>query len=98
MSERKIIDYPDESNRIAKEIQDQIKAYSMAHEYYLKFKKQFEHRKVTDYYICRDPSAMEVREEVMGLISDGWELLGGISVTFDEEKSFYAQGMVKYEK
>jgi hypothetical protein len=53
-------------------------------------------RKVIDYYICRDPSAMDVREEVMDLIGDGWELLGGISVTFDEEKSFYAQAMVKY--
>jgi hypothetical protein len=89
---------------IERETRDQIKAHAMAHEYYMQFKKQYEHRKIIDYRIISGFTEEAKRNDhdgdiqllklVWENIEDGWQPLGS---PFLDRNGWVCQAMVKYE-
>lgn len=54
-------------------------------------------RKVIDYRIVTGQDAASLEDGVRRLLSDGWEFLGGVSVSMDAvETILFSQAMVKY--
>ena len=54
-------------------------------------------KKIIDYAISHGPKTIDIMLEVMEMINEGWEPLGGIAMAFDEYLLYYSQAMVKYE-
>jgi hypothetical protein len=52
---------------------------------------------VFKYQIVSGLDPAVVAEKVNGLLKNGFEPLGGLSMTANNEKPFYAQAMVKYK-
>ncbi len=57
---------------------------------------------MSDYRVLYGDTMNELREDVLALLTDGWELVGGVSVTSwpsttDGTEFLYIQAMVKHE-
>lgn len=57
---------------------------------------------ITDYTVVLKDHPIELQERVMELVSQGWELQGGVSVSVSESDEYryvyYAQALIKVER
>jgi hypothetical protein len=54
-------------------------------------------KKIVKYVIIETHSARDLRVEVNEAIKNGWQPLGGVSVSTDGSYTAYIQAMVKYD-
>lgn len=53
-------------------------------------------KKVKDYLIIENTDPTELSSRVMRALDDGYELVGGVSMSIIDGSYFYMQALVKY--